>query len=39
MVIQRIGQDVFRDALMDYWGGRTQSICCFNNFQTILREL
>jgi predicted restriction endonuclease len=23
MVIQRIGQDVFRDALMDYWGG-----CC-----------
>ena len=22
MVIQRIGQDVFRDALMDYWGGR-----------------
>jgi hypothetical protein len=21
-VIQRIGQDVFRDALMDYWGGR-----------------
>jgi HNH endonuclease len=23
MVIQRIGQDVFRDALMEYWGG-----CC-----------
>ena len=23
MVIQRIGQDVFRDALMDYWAG-----CC-----------
>jgi len=22
MVIQRIGQDVFRNALMDYWGGR-----------------
>jgi hypothetical protein len=22
MVIQRIGQDVFRDALMNYWGGR-----------------
>jgi hypothetical protein len=22
MVILRIGQDVFRDALMDYWGGR-----------------
>ena len=22
MVIQRIGQDVFRDVLMDYWGGR-----------------
>ena len=22
LVIQRIGQDVFRDALMDYWGGR-----------------
>jgi predicted restriction endonuclease len=22
MVIQRIGQDVFRDALMVYWGGR-----------------
>jgi hypothetical protein len=22
MVIQRIGQDVFRDALMKYWGGR-----------------
>lgn len=22
MAIQRIGQDVFRDALMDYWGGR-----------------
>lgn len=22
MVIQRIGQDVFRDALLDYWGGR-----------------
>jgi hypothetical protein len=22
MMIQRIGQDVFRDALMDYWGGR-----------------
>jgi hypothetical protein len=22
MVIQRIGQDVFRDALIDYWGGR-----------------
>jgi HNH endonuclease len=22
MVIQRIGQDVFRDALTDYWGGR-----------------
>jgi hypothetical protein len=22
MVIQRIGQDVFRDALMDYWDGR-----------------
>jgi hypothetical protein len=22
MVIQRIGQDIFRDALMDYWGGR-----------------
>lgn len=22
MVLQRIGQDVFRDALMDYWGGR-----------------
>jgi putative restriction endonuclease len=22
MVIQRIGQDVFRDALMDYWEGR-----------------
>lgn len=22
MVVQRIGQDVFRDALMDYWGGR-----------------
>ena len=21
-MIQRIGQDVFRDALMDYWGGR-----------------
>ena len=21
-VIQRIGQNVFRDALMDYWGGR-----------------
>jgi HNH endonuclease len=21
LVIQRIGQDVFRDALMDYWGG------------------
>jgi predicted restriction endonuclease len=23
-VVQRIGQDVFRDALMDYWGGRCQ---------------
>jgi predicted restriction endonuclease len=23
LVIQRIGQDIFRDALMDYWGG-----CC-----------
>ena len=22
LVIQRIGQDVFRQALMDYWGGR-----------------
>ena len=22
LVIQRIGQDVFRDALMDYWDGR-----------------
>ncbi len=22
LVIQRIGQEVFRDALMDYWGGR-----------------
>jgi hypothetical protein len=22
LVIQRIGQDMFRDALMDYWGGR-----------------
>lgn len=22
LVVQRIGQDVFRDALMDYWGGR-----------------
>jgi hypothetical protein len=22
MVVQRIGQEVFRDALMDYWGGR-----------------
>ena len=22
MVIQRIGQDVFREALIDYWGGR-----------------
>jgi hypothetical protein len=22
LVIQRIGQDVFRDALMDYWGSR-----------------
>ena len=22
MVVQRIGQDVFRDALIDYWGGR-----------------
>jgi hypothetical protein len=22
LVIQRVGQDVFRDALMDYWGGR-----------------
>jgi hypothetical protein len=22
MVVQRIGQDIFRDALMDYWGGR-----------------
>ena len=22
LVIQRIGQDIFRDALMDYWGGR-----------------
>jgi HNH endonuclease len=22
LMIQRIGQDVFRDALMDYWGGR-----------------
>src|SRR5262249_17766445 len=22
LVIQRIGQDVFRDALLDYWGGR-----------------
>lgn len=22
LVIQRIGQNVFRDALMDYWGGR-----------------
>lgn len=22
IVIQRIGQDIFRDALMDYWGGR-----------------
>ena len=22
MVIQRIGQDIFRGALMDYWGGR-----------------
>lgn len=22
LVIQRIGQDVFRDALMEYWGGR-----------------
>lgn len=21
-VVQRIGQDIFRDALMDYWGGR-----------------
>jgi len=21
LVIQRIGQDVFRDTLMDYWGG------------------
>jgi hypothetical protein len=22
LVVQRIGQDVFRNALMDYWGGR-----------------
>jgi predicted restriction endonuclease len=22
LVVQRIGQDVFRDALIDYWGGR-----------------
>jgi predicted restriction endonuclease len=22
LVIQRIGQDIFREALMDYWGGR-----------------
>jgi HNH endonuclease len=22
LVIQRVGQDIFRDALMDYWGGR-----------------
>ena len=22
LVIQRIGQEIFRDALMDYWGGR-----------------
>jgi predicted restriction endonuclease len=22
LVIQRIGQNIFRDALMDYWGGR-----------------
>jgi hypothetical protein len=22
VVVQRIGQDIFRDALMDYWGGR-----------------
>jgi hypothetical protein len=22
MVVQRIGQDIFRNALMDYWGGR-----------------
>jgi HNH endonuclease len=22
LVVQRVGQDVFRDALMDYWGGR-----------------
>jgi hypothetical protein len=22
MIIQRIGQDIFRDALIDYWGGR-----------------
>lgn len=22
LVVQRIGQDIFRDALMDYWGGR-----------------
>ena len=22
LVVQRVGQDIFRDALMDYWGGR-----------------
>lgn len=22
LVVQRIGQDIFREALMDYWGGR-----------------
>src|SRR5207247_8112116 len=22
LVVMRIGQDIFRDALMDYWGGR-----------------
>src|SRR5262249_49401064 len=22
LVVQRIGQDIFRDSLMDYWGGR-----------------
>jgi hypothetical protein len=25
LVIQRIGQDVFRDTLMDYWAGRRHS--------------
>ena len=28
MVIQRIGQDVFRDALMDYWGSRVDRGRC-----------